>query len=52
MALIEDRRRMVLLYSCGCFVPSVVQRLEEEKVAVSKRPYTRMPVQVIPVQYI
>ena len=34
---IEARRRIVLLYSCGCSVPSIVQRLEQEDVEVSKR---------------
>ena len=34
---IEARRRIVSLYSCGYFVPTIVQRLEQEKVAVSKR---------------
>ena len=33
---IEARRRIVSLYSCRYSFPSIVQRLEEEKVAVSK----------------
>ena len=34
--LIEARRRIIWLYSCGSPIPSVFRRLEEEKVAVSK----------------
>ena len=34
---IEARRRIVSLYSCGYSVTCITQRLEQEKVAVSKR---------------
>ena len=33
-----EARRIVSLYSCRSSTPSIVQRLEQEKVAVSKRP--------------
>ena len=33
---IEGRKRIVSLYSCGVSVPSIVQRLKQEKVAVSR----------------
>ena len=32
-----EARRVVSLYSCGFSIPSIVQGLEQEKVAVSKR---------------
>ena len=34
---IESRKRIVSLHSCGFSVPSIVQRLKQEKVAVSQR---------------
>lgn len=34
---IESRKRIVALHSCGFSVPCIVQRLKQEKVAVSQR---------------
>ena len=35
--LFIEARRIVSLYSCEYFIPSIVQQLEQEKVTVNKR---------------